>query len=72
MEAIGQLTESDTIAAGVMVTEADPVIPETVALTVVLPAESGASNPVVLTAPIFVFEECQVTPEVRLFVLPSE
>ncbi len=72
MEASGQVTDNDTTAAGVMVTALDPVRPEMVALIVVFPGESGESSPAALMAPILVSEECQLTPEVRFFALPSE
>jgi len=72
MEALLRTMDRETIAAAVTDTVVDPLSPEAVAVILAIPSATGESNPVALTAPTFVLEECQVTVEVRICVVPSE
>jgi len=72
MEALLRRMDRETIAAAVTDTVVDPLTPEAVAVILAIPSATGESNPVALTAPTFVLEECQVTVVVRICVVPSE
>src|SRR5215469_2470965 len=72
MEALLRTMDRETIAAAVTDTVVDPLTPEAVAVILAIPSATGESNPVALTAPTFVLEECQVTVVVRICVVPSE